>query len=100
MGSKLPVRRSEFKKVETIGWMPKADHMDDDTLYVMIKPASSAISFKCPCSCGSVIDLKLGAESDAWSLKYDNGITLRGSVQFLHDCNSHFWIRNNQVEWA
>lgn len=98
MGSELPVKH--FSKIRTVELPRKAEHMDEDTLYVMIKPSSSIISFYCPCGCRDIVDLKLGLDADSWSLHYDTGVTLNPSVQLQHGCKSHFWLRNNQVEWT
>ncbi len=54
----------------------------------------------CCCGCGNQVVLPL--RPTAWKLTYDGDtITMSPSVgNWSFPCRSHYWIRNNQVEWA
>lgn len=54
----------------------------------------------CCCGCGNQVTLPL--RRTAWKLTYDgDAITMSPSVgNWSFPCRSHYWIRNNQVEWG
>lgn len=63
--------------------------------------------FLCPCGCGqevaAILDTHniLNHKGPVWSLQDDSGsISLGPSVQMLTECKSHFFIKNNQIDWC
>jgi hypothetical protein len=60
------------------------------------------LRFICPCRCGEVIALNLmGSYYPRWEIiLHSNGtLSVTPSVD-SKKCNSHFWIRRNQIEWV
>lgn len=74
------------------------DHMEAGILYVSM-PYRTSLHLCC-CGCGNQVALPL--RPTAWKLTYDGDtITMSPSVgNWSFPCRSHYWIRNNQVEWA
>ncbi len=62
-----------------------------------------SVGFRCPCGCGSVIELLLVKEaSPHWRCELDNlnRPTLFPSVWLKTGCKSHFWLKNGRVFWV
>lgn len=57
--------------------------------------------FKCPNSCGKRVEVNLmQSRYPRWQLKVRrNHVSLYPSV-VVTDCGAHFWLENNDVEWA
>lgn len=83
--------RPEF--VETI-----PDELGEGIIYVCIRYAT--IVHRCCCGCGYEAVTPLAPKE--WSLTFDGEtISLRPSVgNWSFPCQSHYWIRNNEVQWA
>lgn len=73
-------------------------NLDEGKLYISI-PYATAVH-KCACGCGSEVVTPFSPTD--WELSF-NGETVSldpsiGSWNLA--CQSHYWIRNNNVEWA
>ncbi|WP_010233421.1 DUF6527 family protein [Clostridium arbusti] len=61
------------------------------------------VKFKCPCGCGKEVTLSLNPSiKPYWEITMKkNKITLSPSVYLTgFPCNSHFFIRNNKIDWV
>jgi hypothetical protein len=61
------------------------------------------IGMRCPCGCGSTIELLLIREAaPRWDVSIDAGDlpTLKPSVWRQTGCRSHFWLRGGRIEWC
>lgn len=62
------------------------------------------VGYLCPCGCGDPYTLPLvGTNSRPyWDLTVDaeGRPTLTPSIRHLDGCQSHYFIRNGQVQWA
>jgi hypothetical protein len=74
------------------------DQLEAGILYVSM-PYRTTLHLCC-CGCDNQVALPL--RPTAWKLTYDGDtITMSPSVgNWSFPCRSHYWIRNNQVEWA
>ena len=54
------------------------------------------------CLCGCREEVVTPFSPNDWKIVFDgNSITLRPSIgNWSFDCQSHYWITNNQVKWA
>ena len=70
----------------------------EGTIYVSIRFATAA--HKCCCGCGSEVVTPLSPTD--WQLTFDGEtISLEPSIgNWSFACQSHYWIRRNQVKWA
>ena len=62
-----------------------------------------SVGFRCPCGCGSVIELLLIKDATPhWSYIVDknNRPSLYPSVWLKTGCESHFWLKNGRIYWA
>ncbi|MBO5495650.1 MAG: hypothetical protein J5964_08030 [Eubacterium sp.] len=68
-----------------------------EELYVCM--ACNVVVHLCPCGCNEKVVLPIGR--DQWVLTYDGeGITMSPSIgNFQFPCESHYYIRNNNVKW-
>jgi hypothetical protein len=80
------------------------DNFKDDEIFIGGKIDSHwVVLMKCPCKCGDKIYLNtLQEEKPFWKLNVNdkNEIALSPSIWRTKNCESHFFIRNGQVEWA
>ena len=74
------------------------DELEDGKLYVSI-PYRTA-SHLCACGCGQRVVTPI--KPPKWHLTFDGDtVSLSPSVgNWQFPCRSHYWIRNNRVEWA
>jgi hypothetical protein len=74
------------------------DVLDEGVLYVSITYGTA--SHRCCCGCGREVVTPLTPTD--WKLIFDGEtITLYPSIgNWNFPCRSHYWISNNQVEWA
>jgi Family of unknown function (DUF6527) len=74
------------------------DNLEERTLYVCVGLAT--VVHKCCCGCGSEVVTPLSPTD--WKLTFDGEtITLHPSIgNWSFKCQSHYWIRNNKVNWA
>lgn len=71
-------------------------------LYVVGATPKWAV-LKCPCGCGEVIDVNLMASRQpCWTLTLKEGrATLYPSLWVAKErCGSHFWLRDNRIDWV
>ena len=63
-------------------------------------------TFQCPCGCGEFLAVNLMVSvSPCWEARFDTDgrVTFSPSVRVInseHNCRSHFFIRNNHVDWC
>jgi len=83
-------------KHKFVEYIPKK--LDDRTIYVSIDFAT--VVHKCCCGCGNEVVTPLSPTD--WKLIYDGqSISLYPSIgNWNFNCQSHYWIRDNQVKWA
>ena len=83
---------------EFVDFIPPKSDMDDHTLYIAIEFATA--SHKCFCGCGNEVVTPISPVG--WKLIYDGEtVSLSPSVgSWSLDCQSHYWIRRDVVEWA
>lgn len=92
-------------------FMPPHEELEADTIYISLRFGCSI--HKCPCGCGehSTLSIKTaeGIESpdgsvkwsDGWDMKIENNlVSFSPSILNLFACNSHYFIKNSQIEWA
>lgn len=79
--------------VETI---PK--QLEEKILYVTIR--YNTVVHKCFCGCGQEVVTPLSPTD--WKLTYNGKtVSLYPSIgNWSFKCQSHYWIRNNRIEWA
>jgi len=72
--------------------------LEDGKIYISIRFATA--SHKCCCGCGSVVVTPISPTD--WKLIFDGkSVSFYPSIgNWGFKCRSHYWIRNNQVEWA
>lgn len=72
--------------------------LDDGVLYVSMIYGTAA--HKCCCGCGEKVITPFGPTD--WKLIYDgDSVSLYPSIgNWSFSCQSHYWIRNNNVRWA
>ena len=81
---------------EFVDCIPEA--LEERTVYVSI-PFATAVH-RCVCGCGSEVVTPLSP--NGWQLTFDgDSITLYPSIgNWGFKCQSHYWIRRNDVVWA
>lgn len=72
--------------------------LEDGVLYISEKYATAAHNCCCGCKTKIVTPLKEGR----WTLtKNNNRVSLDPSIgNWSSACQSHYWIKNNSVQWA
>jgi len=72
--------------------------LEDGVIYVSVEYAT--VIHKCCCGCGGEVVTPLSPTD--WELTFDGkSISLSPSIgNWSFKCQSHYWIRNNHVEWA
>ncbi len=83
-------------KHEFVQFIP--EELQEKTIYVSIRFATVAHLCACGCKTKVVTPLK----PTDWKLTFDGKtISLHPSVgNWAFPCRSHYWIRNNEVQWA
>jgi hypothetical protein len=83
-------------KPQYVDFMPKA--LEDGVLYISEKYSTAV--HKCCCGCGEKVVTPL--KPTEWSLSVvKDAVTLSPSIgNWSFPCQSHYWIRNNRVEWS
>jgi Family of unknown function (DUF6527) len=89
------MRRSEITH-EFVEFVPA--ELDAGTLYVSIPYATSV--HLCACGCGNKVVAPISPAE--WQLIYDgDSVSLYPSIgNWEFPCQSHYWIRRNQIEWS
>lgn len=82
---------------------PGEPELEDGVFYVV--DDSPYVEFNCPCGCGKVVELptkKHQPDFDGWDFREKDGkVTLAPSVLSSgFACKSHYFIRENRVEWV
>lgn len=74
------------------------EELRDGTLYISMRFAT--VSHLCACGCKAKVVTPL--KPTDWKLTFDGKtITLDPSIgNWNFPCRSHYWIRNNRVQWA
>jgi hypothetical protein len=83
-------------KHEFVEFIP--DEPERGTLYISIRFATA--SHVCCCGCGNKVVTPIRPTD--WKLIFDGKtVSLHPSIgNWSFPCQSHYWIRNNRVEWA
>jgi hypothetical protein len=83
-------------KHEFVEFIP--EELKQGTLYVSIRFATA--SHLCCCGCGNKVVTPI--RSTDWKLIFDGKtISLEPSIgNWSFPCQSHYWIRNNRVDWT
>lgn len=79
-----------------VEFIPKK--IDTGVLYISIEYCTAI--HKCICGCGNEVVTPISPTD--WKLTFDGiSVTLYPSIgNWNFDCQSHYWIRNNNVEYA
>ncbi len=74
------------------------EKIEEGILYVSIEYCTAI--HKCVCGCGNEVVTPLSPTD--WRLTFDGkSITLHPSIgNWNFECQSHYWIRNNKIEFA
>lgn len=87
------------------------ENPESGKLYVVMESTETtqSVSFRCPCGCGKEVYLPCRApgtphrpHGPEWELTLHdaNTVTLHPSILDRGSCQSHYWIKRNQVEWC
>lgn len=81
---------------EFVEFLP--DSVEEGKIYISIPYAT--VAHKCCCGCGNEVVTPLTPTD--WKLIFDGeAISLHPSIgNWEFKCQSHYWIKNNRVEWA
>lgn len=81
---------------EFVEYIPEV--LKDGVIYISVDYATA--SHKCCCGCGGLVVTPISPND--WKLIYDGrSISLYPSIgNWGFDCRSHYWIKNNSIEWA
>ena len=68
------------------------------TVYISMK--HGMVVYRCPCGCGGLSEFML--DPIRFRLEYDGThVSFYPSIGISYlECRSHYWIRNNRVEWC
>lgn len=90
------MKRETVLKHAFVEFIP--NHLKERTIYISV--TFGTVVHKCCCGCGNEVITPLS--STDWELTFDGeSISLYPSVgNWSFACKSHYWIRNNRVEWA
>ncbi|MBI4825844.1 MAG: hypothetical protein HY807_05415 [Nitrospirae bacterium] len=89
------MKRKISLRHEFVEYIP--NELVEGTIYVSI--AFAIVSHKCCCGCGNEVVTPLSPTD--WKVTFDGeSISLYPSIgNWNFDCNSHYWIIKNRVEW-
>ena len=92
------MKRKEHLTQEFVEFIPDHHQLQDGTIYVSI-PYATAVH-KCCCGCGEEVVTPLSPTS--WQMTFDGEtISLYPSIgNWNLPCRSHYWIRQDRVQWA
>jgi hypothetical protein len=90
------MKRGVVLKHEFVGYIP--DELEQGTLYISIRFATA--SHLCCCGCANKVVTPIRPTD--WKLIFDGKtVSLHPSIgNWSFPCQSHYWIRNNRIEWA
>lgn len=74
------------------------EDLEPETLYISIRYKTG--THLCCCGCGNIVVTPISPTD--WKLTFDGkAVSLHPSIgNWSFPCQSHYWIRNNRVEWA
>lgn len=74
------------------------DIMEEGVIYISMDFATAA--HLCACGCGNEVITPFSPTD--WNMTFNGeAVSLRPSIgNWSFDCRSHYWIKNNRVEWA
>ncbi len=74
------------------------DNIENDTIYISINYCTAI--HKCCCGCGKEVVTPLSPTD--WKLTFNGeSVSLFPSIgNWNFKCKSHYWIKNNTIEWA
>ncbi|WP_395974440.1 DUF6527 family protein [Chryseobacterium cucumeris] len=74
------------------------DHIEEGVIYISLEYCTAI--HKCPCGCGKEVVTPISPTD--WKLSFNGkSITLYPSIgNWNFKCQSHYWIRNNSIEFA
>lgn len=74
------------------------EDVEQGTLYISIRFKTG--THLCCCGCGNIVVTPISPKD--WKITFDGKtVTLHPSIgNWSFPCQSHYWIRNNRVEWA
>ncbi len=83
-------------KPEFVEYIP--EYLKDGIIYVSM--TYGTVAHKCACGCGNEVITPLSPTD--WKLTFNGkAISLYPSIgNWGFDCQSHYWILNNEVKWA
>jgi hypothetical protein len=80
------------------------EYVDDNTIYIVGEDEHPwLLAFNCPCGCQKVIQLNLLKEVyPCWDFKFTKNkkINISPSIRRTSGCKSHFYVRQNQIDWV
>lgn len=97
-------KKDQFKKVIIVENTSSVKPQKDTITIIKKNNSYTWVKFLCPCGCGKEVALSLNSNIQPnWSIKIDkkNKVTLSPSVYLTgFPCRSHFFIRNNHIDWV
>nr|WKN38695.1 DUF6527 family protein [Tunicatimonas sp. TK19036] len=83
----------QHRFVETI-----PDHIEEGVLYISVQYCTAI--HRCVCGCGNEVVTPLSPTD--WKLTFDGKtVSLNPSIgNWNFECQSHYWIKNNTIEFA
>ena len=93
----LPRHKTEFRTDMPDTFEPKILYVIGERNYPWL------IGLTCPCGCGAKIFLNLLPDANPrwkFNISSKKRITLSPSVWRTQGCKSHFFIRNNKIDWV
>src|SRR5690606_33566394 len=74
------------------------EHIEEGILYVSLEYCTAI--HKCACGCGNEVVTPISPTD--WKLSFNGkSVTLNPSIgNWSFECQSHYWIKNNKIEFA
>ena len=74
------------------------EELEEGILY--ISKEFNVIAHLCPCGCGNKSWIRIN-HVDGWKFRDENGyVTLSPSLLHKFPCKSHYFIKNNSIQWC
>lgn len=96
-------RRRRIARVVRVESMSEIPSKLNGDLYLVAGTKPKWAVLECPCRCGDRIDVNLmRSRQPCWRLTMDGKeVSLRPSLWMPKEkCGSHFWIRQNRIDWV
>lgn len=99
---KLIRQTSKYRKIVYLDRQPYSGVYYKTLYAVMAEGIPKWLLLRCPCGCGEILKLPLMTNHNPhWQITNGkDGLTVFPSVNVTDNCLSHFWIRDNHVNWA